>query len=1015
MNWIRTLMLATIVFSVWGCFTVPPTRAGDRCVIVSAVEDSPVAVLAAREVRRYVYLRSGQLLPIVSEPPAGADTIVIQTDTSLKPQQYTLKTTSQSGRKVLAITGGTDVAALYGAYHFAQTLGVRFYVHGDVIPDRKIAFAVPDLDETHEPLFELRGIQPFHDFTEGPDWWSLDDYKAYLSQLAKLRMNWIGFHCYPEGGVGPEPLVWIGRPDDVNADGTVEYAYPSRWASTSGGSWGYSPTKTSDFAAGAGLLFAGDDFGSPVTDGYRPVPQTAGASNAVFNRAGAFFNEAFSYARTLGIKTCIGTETPLQIPSAVRRHLEREGMDPNDPATVRQLYTGMFTRIARTHPLDYYWLWTPEGWTWSGIGQQQIDKTVADIKLALEALAAAGNPFGFATCGWVLGPPSDRALFDKTLPKDVAVSCINRQVGFTPVEPGFAAVVSRPQWAIPWVEDDPAMVIPQLWAGRLRRDAADAHAYGCTGLMGIHWRTKVLAPNFAALAAAAWDQSGWNADFGTRIVPPKGKDIDVYIGGSTASYPNPIAGTNDDPVYQTCRWNVSAYLVKIPSGTYSVTLKFCEVAYGEKGKRVFGVKLQGKQVVDKLDVFARVGKNTALDFTFDDVEVTDDKLAVEFVPEIEHPFIAAIVVNGTTKASNQFAARPFTRKINCGAGSYQDYQADLAPRGTVPFPDKPRDLPCDDFYRDWCRANFGPEAAGELAALFTSLDGGPGQYHPSKATTLPRPANWIGGPGGIAANGRPWDQEKQRYAFVDRMAALREKIAGAGNLARFDYWLNTFRYLRAVGQMGCTRGALGRIIKQIDETADAAKKKELAEQQALPLRLKLARQWEEMMTHQLAATDTIGEIGTIANLEMHVRRNTNAPHLLTLHDQKLAAWLGDSLPDRIHPGNAYRGQPRLVVPTVRTVVEKGERLTVKVIVLDKKRCDSAVLRWRPLGEGRFRPIDLTRAGRGAYTVTLPPAESQSFEYNVEARTAGGQKLVWPASAPALNQTVVVMPAKPKQE
>ena len=37
----------------------------------------------------------------------------------------------------------------------------------------------------------------------------------------------------------------------------------------------------------------------------------------------------------------------------------------------------------------------------------------------------------------------------------------------------------------------------------------------------------------------------------------------------------------------------------------------------------------------------------------------------------------------------------------------------------------------------------------------------------------------------------------------------------------------------------------------------------------------------------------------------------------------------------------------------------------------------------------------------------------SFEYNVEARTAGRHKLVWPASAPALNQTVVVMPAGPK--
>ncbi len=50
----------------------------------------------------------------------------------------------------------------------------------------------------------------------------------------------------------------------------------------------------------------------------------------------------------------------------------------------------------------------------------------------------------------------------------------------------------------------------QLVAGRMRRDAADALAYGCTGLMGLHWRTDILGPNVAALAEAAWDQTRWN-------------------------------------------------------------------------------------------------------------------------------------------------------------------------------------------------------------------------------------------------------------------------------------------------------------------------------------------------------------------------------------------------------------------------------------------------------------------------------------------------------------------------
>lgn len=238
----------------------------------SAASSGTPALLrfAAREVQRYVYVRTGELLPIAQADPAKDNAIVLAVKPRLGRQTFRLRTRGDD----LFITGGSDLAVLYGAYRYAESLGVRFEVQGDVIPDGKSPFALPEIDETHSPLFEHRGIQPFHDFTEGPDWWSLDDFKTIIGQLAKLRMNWIGFHCYPEGGVGPEPLVWIGLPEDVNADGSVRWAYPSRWASTSGGTFGYGAAKTSDFAAGASLLFPTDDFGSPVTDGHRPIPTT---------------------------------------------------------------------------------------------------------------------------------------------------------------------------------------------------------------------------------------------------------------------------------------------------------------------------------------------------------------------------------------------------------------------------------------------------------------------------------------------------------------------------------------------------------------------------------------------------------------------------------------------------------------------------------------------------------------------------------------------------------------------
>ncbi len=64
-------------------------------------------------------------------------------------------------------------------------------------------------------------------FPRVPTGWGQEEYKAILAQLPKLGMNWIGFHCYPESGVGPEPLVWIGLPEDIGEGTEVRFSYPA--------------------------------------------------------------------------------------------------------------------------------------------------------------------------------------------------------------------------------------------------------------------------------------------------------------------------------------------------------------------------------------------------------------------------------------------------------------------------------------------------------------------------------------------------------------------------------------------------------------------------------------------------------------------------------------------------------------------------------------------------------------------------------------------------------------------
>ncbi len=860
----QTVVVAAVLFIsitlITTTLAIDANAAKQTVLVAGKFDNSPLMGLAAQEVQRYIYLRTRQLLPIVENLPQQGDAILFNRNDTLGEQQYRLKTTvlkeeapghdGNRRRKLLYIEGGSDVAVLYGTYHLAEQFGVRFYLHGDVIPDEKVNFSLPELNETARPLFSIRGIQPFHDFTEGPDWWTADDYKAYCSQLAKMRMNFMGLHCYPDAVFGPEPTVWIGLSEDVNPDGTVRFSYPSSWASTrswastSGARGGYASTKTSDFAAGAALLFAGDDFGSPVTDGYRPFPKSVEDCNVVFNRAGRFFNDVFTHGRALGIKFCMGTETPLTIPKTVQARLREKGLDSKSPEVVRKLYEGMFRRIALAHPLDYYWLWTTEGWTWKGTKQSEVDTALIDIKLAQEGLKKAGNPFSFATCGWVLGPSNDRSLFDKILPKHVAVSCINRVVGSEYVEPSFQDIEGRPKWVIPWLEDDAAMIIPQLWAGRMRRDAADAHAYGCTGLLGIHWRTKILGPNVSALAQAGWDQNPWNPEFGKKVV----------------------------------------------------------------------------------------------------------------------------------------------------------------------LPDRARDLPVDDFYADWAEAQFGPKVGKQMGKFFARLDGGKNTtaIHFSQVTAkLPRPSTWIKGPGGIIVNTKDWSLVKQDYAFVDKMSAMRDQVEGKGNLARFDYWLNNFRYLRAVGRIGCERGRLDLIVQRMDAEKNPAKKKRLASEEALPVRIELARCWERMMGHLLQTVSTPGEMGTVANLEQHVRRRNGGPHFLRQHDKKLAAALSSPLPKSIHPSTQFRGEARIIVPTKRSQIGESKQLAIKVIVLDRDSPKSVSLYQRPMGKGTYSLIEATHVGRGVYTAILPAATWPAMEYYVETITSADRRLVWPPTAPDTGQTIVV--------
>ena len=67
---------------------------------------------------------------------------------------------------------------------------------------------------------------------------------------------------------------------------------------------------------------------------------------------------------------------------------------------------------------------------------------------------------------------------------------------------------------------------------------------------------------------------------------------------------------------------------------------------------------------------------------------------------------------------------------------------------------------------------------------------------------------------------------------------------------------------------------------------------------------------------------------------------------------------------------------------------------------------SVAVKVRPLGQGTWKILEASPQARAVWRAELPAA-TEDFEYLVEAQTAGRSILRWPATAPQINQTVVV--------
>ncbi len=153
-----------------------------------------------------------------------------------------------------------------------------------------------------------------------------------------------------------------------------------------------------------------------------------------------------------------------------------------------------------------------------------------------------------------------------------------------------------------------------------------------------------------------------------------------FVGGSTASTTAAISGTVDDYLYQHERFGNFYYDIPVANGTYSIVLKFAEIYWTAAGRRVFNVLVNGTTAISNLDIFAKVGINTAYDVVLP-VTVTNGMIKIQFVTVADNAKVSAIqIVPGTVSPTPTPTQTPINSFIiNSSAGS----GGTISPSGSV--------------------------------------------------------------------------------------------------------------------------------------------------------------------------------------------------------------------------------------------------------------------------------------------------------------------------------------------
>jgi len=384
--------------------------------------------------------------------------------------------------------------------------------------------------------FEVRGVLPWHNFLSGPTAWNEEDYREYLDECHKKGINFIAFHNYTGGGERyfnyVEPMVKI-QYKNVLPEAGFDHSGTARW--------GYLPMKVKDFAFGTDKLFSlpgnAEYFGADCALQSRTNEER-------YDKAQALMKKVLEMAHEREMEMAMGFEFGVAPPeyASIRTRSDMYWLgngsivyNPFDPDAVGILYATIDDILETYKGIDWIFLWLNEHCMF-GIDpetalknermkayfqenekfyeSEEVDENMkflgvwaqAYIQKAYDYIKKKAPGTKVVIGGW--GAEYQMGLLlkglDQTLPKDIVFSMLNPGQGARP-HPGYFKEIAanRKIWAIPWLEGDASLWHLQPRVANMKAHVKKAADDGLNGVVGIHWRTEEIKPNFETFARFA--------------------------------------------------------------------------------------------------------------------------------------------------------------------------------------------------------------------------------------------------------------------------------------------------------------------------------------------------------------------------------------------------------------------------------------------------------------------------------------------------------------------------------